>query len=237
MASISARSALATGALKAPGRMLSIGQVLARLTPEFPDLVASKLRFLEDQGLVHPARTESGYRKFSAADLDRLRVILTMQRDHYLPLKVIRGILDDIDAGRRPQLPVSSAEPKDILTPPQRRWQREDLLRETGAMASLLDDAIATGLITAARDYGPEAVALMRALVELRRTGIEPRHLRALRLAAEREAELITSALTPLMRTPSDRAAVVDRANEVAGQLDRVRSSIVRAAIGRIGRP
>jgi DNA-binding transcriptional MerR regulator len=85
--------------------LLSIGQVLARLTPEFPDLTPSKLRFLEEQGLVSPARTESGYRKFGAGDLDRLRLILSMQRDYYLPLKVIRSYLDDLDAGLSPTLP------------------------------------------------------------------------------------------------------------------------------------
>ena len=85
--------------------LLSIGQVLARLTVEFPDLTPSKLRFLEERQLISPARTESGYRKFSPSDLDRLRFVLTMQRDHYLPLKVIRGYLDELDAGRPPALP------------------------------------------------------------------------------------------------------------------------------------
>ena len=85
--------------------LLSIGQVLARLSPEFPDLSPSKLRFLEERNLVTPSRTESGYRKFSPADLDRLRLVLSMQRDYYLPLKVIRSYLDDLDAGREPLLP------------------------------------------------------------------------------------------------------------------------------------
>src|SRR4051812_33746402 len=74
-------------------QMLSIGQVLARLSPEFPDLSPSKLRFLEERQLIAPSRTESGYRKFSSADLERLRFVLSMQRDYYLPLKVIRGYL------------------------------------------------------------------------------------------------------------------------------------------------
>ena len=85
--------------------LLSIGQVLAKLNPEFPDLTPSKLRFLEERQLVAPARTDSGYRKFSPSDMDRLRFVLTMQRDHYLPLKVIRGYLAELDAGRTPELP------------------------------------------------------------------------------------------------------------------------------------
>jgi len=78
--------------------LLSIGQVLARLTPEFPQLTSSKLRFLEVQGIVTPSRTESGYRKFSASDVERLRAALTLQRDHYLPLSVIREQLDEAEA-------------------------------------------------------------------------------------------------------------------------------------------
>lgn len=219
-----------------PSTLLSIGQVLARLVPEFSDLTPSKVRFLEDQGLVHPVRTESGYRKYSAADLDRLRLVLTLQRDHYLPHKVIRSYLDDIDAGRAPQMPVAAPAPQDVLSAPQRRLRREELLRETGASASLLDDAVATGLVAPAELYGSEVVSMMRELVELRRTGIEPRHLRTLRVNAEREADFIVSALAPLVRTSADRPAALERAGEVAGHLERVRASIVRAGIARLGR-
>lgn len=214
---------------------MSIGQVLSRLTPEFPDLTPSKLRFLEDQGLVHPTRTDSGYRKYSPSDLERLRLVLTLQRDHYLPHKVIRAYLDDIDAGRAPQIPVVTA-PVEIVAAPVRRLRRDELLRETGATASLLDDAVATGLFPPAELYGPEVVALMRELVELRRTGIEPRHLRTLRLNAEREADFIVSALAPLVRTPADRLAALERANELATHLERVRGAIVRAGVQRLGR-
>ena len=85
--------------------LLGIGQVLAKLQPEFPDLTPSKLRFLEEQGLVTPSRTAAGYRKFSPADVERLHLVLAMQRDHYLPLKVIRAHLEAIDAGDAPALP------------------------------------------------------------------------------------------------------------------------------------
>lgn len=185
---------------------------------------------------MHPVRTDSGYRKYSSTDLDRLRLVLTLQRDHYLPHKVIRGYLDDIDAGRTPQIPVVSAAPTEMVPAPPRRLRRDELLRETGAAASLLDDAVATGLIQPAELYGPEVVGLVRELVELRRTGIEPRHLRTLRVNAEREADFIVSALAPLVRTPSDRLAALDRANELAANLERVRSAIVRAGIQRLGK-
>ncbi|WP_164861708.1 MerR family transcriptional regulator, partial [Microbacterium sp. CPCC 204701] len=101
MPSASARERSASAGL------LSIGQVLARLSPEFPSLTSSKLRFLEVQGIVAPTRTESGYRKFSQADLERLRLALTLQRDHYLPLSVIREYLEDVDAGRDPATPTA----------------------------------------------------------------------------------------------------------------------------------
>ncbi len=103
--------------------LLSIGQVLAKFNPEFPDLSPSKLRFLEDRQLICPARTESGYRKFSPEDLDRLRFVLTLQRDHYLPLKVIRGYLDDMDAGRQPELPGVVQSPS--MLSGERRYSRE----------------------------------------------------------------------------------------------------------------
>ena len=89
-------------------KLYTIGQVLSVLKPEFGDLSPSKLRFLEDQGLVTPERTDAGYRKFSEPQIERLRIILTLQRDQYLPLKVIREYLDELDSGRQPLLPAAS---------------------------------------------------------------------------------------------------------------------------------
>jgi DNA-binding transcriptional MerR regulator len=215
--------------------LLSIGQVLARLTPEFPELTPSKLRFLEEQRLVSPARTESGYRKFCAADLDRLRLVLSMQRDHYLPLKVIRGYLDDLDAGRSPTLP-GGVTPGPSMLGAVRRLNRDELLREASASASLLHDAVAASIILPADYYGEDALGVLRALVELQRSGIEPRHLRGFRGAAERELGLIENALVPLARRKdaSSRAKAAEMAVEIAGQLEVVRSSLIRSALGRL---
>jgi len=214
--------------------LLSIGQVLARLTPEFPDLTPSKLRFLEEQGLVAPARTESGYRKFCAGDLDRLRLILSMQRDYYLPLKVIRRYLDDLDAGLAPTLPGGAVPGPSMLT--TRRFRREELVREAGASAALLHDAVSASIILPADYYGEDALQVLRSLVELQRSGIEPRHLRGFRGAAERELGLIESALVPLSRRkdPSSRAKAAETAVEIAGQLEIIRSSLIRSALGRL---
>jgi DNA-binding transcriptional MerR regulator len=216
--------------------LLSIGQVLARLTAEFPDVTPSKLRFLEERQLISPARTESGYRKFSSSDVDRLRFVLTMQRDHYLPLKVIRGYLDDFDAGRQPELPGAASLPMSSMLASGRRFQRDELVREAGATPQLLSDAVSASLIVAADVYGDDALSVLSALVELKRSGIEPRHLRGFRAAAERELGLIESALIPVARRKdaSSRAKAGELAREIAGQLEIVRSSLIRSALSRL---
>lgn len=219
-----------------PQPLLSIGQVLARLTAEFPDLTPSKLRFLEDRELISPARTESGYRKFSAADLERLRFVLTMQRDHYLPLKVIRGYLDELDAGRQPELPGGGAIIGASMLSTQRRLTREELVHEAGATPQLLGDAVTASLVVPAEHYGEETLSVLRALVELQRSGIEPRHLRGFRAAAERELGLIESALIPVARRKdaSSRSKAGELAREIAGQLEVVRGSLIRSALSRL---
>jgi DNA-binding transcriptional MerR regulator len=217
-------------------QLLSIGQVLARLNPEFPDLSPSKLRFLEEKGLVNPARTESGYRKFSGADVERLRVILSIQRDYFVPLKVIHSYLAELDAGREPVLPGGAKVAVPSMLPSERRLSRDELIREAGANAMLLQDAVSASLIVPADHYGDDALAVLKSLVELQRSGIEPRHLRGFRAAAERELGLIESALIPIARRKdaSSRAKAQELAREIAGQLEVVRSSLIRSALGRL---
>jgi DNA-binding transcriptional MerR regulator len=210
--------------------LLSIGQVLARLTPDFPDLTSSKLRFLEVQGIVTPSRTESGYRKFSPADIERLRVGLTLQRDHYLPLSVIREQLDEV--GAEP----TALTPPPSITPTPRRYRRTELLSAAGAGPQLLNDAISTGVITAQETYPEATVTLLRGLVALDRHGIEPRHLRALRQGADREVALIESALSALLRRTdaASRAKASELAPELASKIDEVRGLFVKEALARI---
>ncbi|MFS0854388.1 MerR family transcriptional regulator [Microbacterium sp. 179-I 3D4 NHS] len=210
--------------------LLSIGQVLARLTPEFPDLTSSKLRFLEVQGIVTPSRTESGYRKFSQADIERLRLGLTLQRDHYLPLSVIREQLDQAGGAG-----AALAPPPSIVQTP-RRYRREELLAAAGAGPQLLNDAISTGVVTAQETYPESAVALLRGLVALDRHGIEPRHLRSLRQGAEREVALIESALSTLLRRTdtASRGKAAELAPELAAKIDEVRGIFVKDALARV---
>jgi len=230
-----ARSAQQRTGSRSATPLLSIGQVLAKLTPEFPDLTPSKLRFLEAERLVSPARTESGYRKFSHADIERLRFVLTMQRDHYLPLKVIRVQLEDFDAGRTERLAAPPRVGGSMLAS-ERRLTRADLLRESGATAQLLADAVSHSLLPAADAYGEESVALLRALAELARYGLEPRHLRGFRAAAEREVTLIDQALEPLRRRKEAgaRARAAETGREIATRFEQVRSALIRSALDRL---
>ncbi|MDQ0725040.1 MerR family transcriptional regulator [Microbacterium sp. W4I20] len=212
--------------------LLSIGQVLARLTPEFPDLTSSKLRFLEVQGIVSPSRTESGYRKFCAADIERLRLGLTLQRDHYLPLSVIREQLDEAEAGGESNSLVAPPS----IAPTPRRYRRAELLAAAGAGPQLLNDAISTGVITAQESYPEATVTLLRGLVALDRHGIEPRHLRSLRQGAEREVALIESAMSSLLRRTdaASRAKASELAPELATKIDEVRSLFIKDALSRV---
>lgn len=214
--------------------LLGIGQVLARLQPEFPELTPSKLRFLEEQGLVTPARTAAGYRKFSAPDVERIEFVLAMQRDHYLPLKVIRTHLEEIDAGRTPALPGATAVP---ARPAPTRLRRDELIRETGATGALLDEAVSAGLLAPAEHHGDDAVAVLRALVALRAAGIEPRHLRGIRIAAERESSLVERAIAPSRRPDAaDRARAAERALELARHLETLHHEALRLALARVTR-
>lgn len=227
------------GAAPARGRheaagLLSIGQVLARLTPDFPSLTSSKLRFLEVQGIISPRRTESGYRKFTSADLERLRLALTLQRDHYLPLSVIREYLDDLDAGRDPAPPPTNV-PRSIM-PTARRYRRDELLRTAGANAQLLNEALSMGLIAGSETYDEHALGILRALVALDRHGIEPRHLRSLKQSAERDVTLIESSLAPLRRRTdsTSRGRAAEIAPELARRIAEVREALIRDALDRL---
>jgi DNA-binding transcriptional MerR regulator len=194
---------------------MSIGAVLAALTPEFPDVTISKIRFLEAEGLITPERTSSGYRTFAPDDVERLRYILTAQRDRFWPLKVIAEALDQLDRGlepgpgdlapSRPQVPAPPADPD---LPGASALRRRSSLRMTDVelrQAAGLDkptfDALSTfGLLRpdSSGHYGEPSLAVARASGALAAYGIEPRHLRAFRTAADREIGLVQQVLSPI---------------------------------------
>jgi DNA-binding transcriptional MerR regulator len=215
------RTGLGHGHRAVPVRAnVGIGQVLAELRPEFPDISPSKIRFLEAEGLVTPARAESGYRRFAVADIERLRFILTAQRDEYLPLRVIKQRLDALDG-------VISPEP-DAVT-------RSELLEVTGADEDILAELEDYGLVRRARHYGTEAVGVVRAAVALREYGIQPRHLRAVKAAAEREVSLVEQVVAPLARQKGSREPALRAAREVAGHIARLHATLVEDGLNEAG--
>ncbi|MET0864278.1 MAG: MerR family transcriptional regulator, partial [Nakamurella sp.] len=183
---------------------LSIGAVLNRLKPEFPDLAISKIRFLESEGLVTPHRTPSGYWQFSHSDVQRLRYVLAAQRDHYLPLRVIKDQLDAIDRGLEPGTPearlpraltvAAGPSPSDFAGSVPVRMNRAELLAQSGLTATSLAELEQFGLISAGPGgyFDADSVLVAGTAAELLAVGLEPRHLRSFRTAADREATLIT---------------------------------------------
>jgi len=199
---------------------VGIGQVLAELRPEFPDISPSKIRFLEAEGLITPARAESGYRRFAVADIERLRFILTAQRDEYLPLRVIKSRLDTMEG-------IAAPEP-DAMT-------RSELLEMTGADEDLLAELEDYGLVRRARHYATEAVGVVRSAVALREYGIQPRHLRAVKAAADREISLVEQVAAPLARQKGSREPALRAAREVAGHIARLHATLVEDGLNEAG--
>jgi DNA-binding transcriptional MerR regulator len=220
---------------------MSIGEVLAHLRADFPDTTISKLRFLEAEGLVEPQRTPAGYRKYTWADLVRLRYILTAQRDHYLPLRVIREHLAAIDRGEAPSGPrpslVSVPPPADTgpEAPDESRLTRADLLGRTGASEDVLHDLERHGLVAAAPGgwYGPEAVEVVEVAGLLAEYGLQARHLRAYRAAADREVGLLAQVVAPMAHSsgPAAQARAAETVRELSGLTRRLHAALVRAGL------
>ncbi|HEY0937888.1 MAG TPA: MerR family transcriptional regulator [Trebonia sp.] len=199
--------------------------MLDELSPEFPDISPSKIRFLESEGLIQPLRSSSGYRRFSAADIKRLRFILTVQRDEYLPLRVIRERLDALDGAADGG---SGAVPAVAMT-------RSELLAAAGAAEELLAELEDYGLIRRARSYGPQALSVLRSATLLGEHGIQPRHLRVVKAAADREAALVEQAVAPLARQKGSREPALRAARDLAGHIARLHATLVEDGLGEAG--
>ncbi|MGC5616230.1 MerR family transcriptional regulator [Georgenia sp. Z1491] len=219
--------------------VMAIGQVLAVLKDEFPAMTLSKLRYLEDQDLVRPHRAPSGYRKYSRADVERLRFALAAQRDAFLPLRVIRDQLDDLDAGRGVQDPTLArlvARDGQVVTPSAgSRMTTVELADATGASVSDVEALVEAGLVGAdARGRHPgSAVPVVVAATALGRLGVDPRHLRTVRQAAEREAGTIAAALAPLRagRSGADLERAHASAREMGELYAQLHAELLRRAI------
>jgi hypothetical protein len=209
-----------------------IGEVLAQLSGEFPDVRISKIRFLESEGLIEPARSPSGYRRFSRHDVQRLRYILTAQRDHYLPLRVIKERLDSPDGGAELPPRAGSLPARGTLL------GRGELLEAAGIDPERLDELEEFGLIRRrGRQYGQDALAVARLVAELGAFGVQARHLRAVKAAAERETSLIEQVVAPLLRprSPGATERAGQTAREIAALSIRLHAALVEAELGQAG--
>ncbi|MGA9872502.1 MAG: MerR family transcriptional regulator [Rhodococcus sp. (in: high G+C Gram-positive bacteria)] len=233
---------------QSPGGM-SIGSVLDRLRPDFPDVTISKIRFLEAEGLISPERTPSGYRRFSVADCERLRYVLTAQRDQYLPLKVIKEQLEAIDSGvarvesadpapRKPRaLHVAPGEvsPEEFLADREVRVSKSDLMSSAGIDDTFMTELVRAGLLVPGQAgfYDEASVTLARTAHAMSQFGLEVRHLRAFKLAADREAGLVAQIAGPVAKGRD--AGARDRAEEMIRELAALsltlHTCLVKAAV------
>lgn len=230
----------------------SIGQVLELLRSDFPGLSIPKIRFLEDKGLIKPERTPAGYRKFGAEDVERLRYILRMQRDHYLPLKVIGEHLDAIDRGLEPP-PIESVVPtvptvalaadglpsaESFRSRSDLRVSRRELLKIAEIEEELLRELELYGLVAAipgTAHFDVDALVVATTARDLATYGLEPRHLRAFKTAADREVGLVEQVVAPL-RKGRDTAAAAraeDTQSEIAALSMRLHATLVKTGLRR----
>ena len=228
---------------------MSIGAVLDVLRPEFPDVTISKIRFLEAEGLVTPERSASGYRRFTAYDCARLRYVLTTQRDHYLPLKVIKAHLDAQPDGELPEAAGFAFAPPRLATvagqhdnsaaaavaPTRVRLSREDLLERAGVDDALLSTLAKAGVVIAGRGglFDEHDVVILQCAKALADFGVEPRHLRAFRSAADRQSDLIAQIAGPVGKggKTGARDRADDLAREVAALAITLHTALVKSAV------
>jgi DNA-binding transcriptional MerR regulator len=221
---------------------LSIGEVLVALKPEFPDVTISKIRFLESEGLIAPDRTESGYRKFYEQDVDRLRQILRLQRDEYLPLKVIKDRLREGSNGppssqaTSEPAPAPAPEPADDVAAPVTDVQMtpEELAQSIGVDVGLVEELRSFGLLHArtaggAYLYDGESLVILRILKDFIRYGVEPRHLGMYRHFADREADFFHRIVLPVLRQRNPDAR--KNATETLTDLTRISRQLKQALL------
>ena len=227
---------------------LTIGEVLAVLRDDFPDVTISKIRYLESEDLVHPQRTPSGYRKFSRADVSRLRYVLTAQRDHYLPLRVIKEHLEALDRGE--PLPAgagggrgrpAAGRPRTATTAGVPPLTAEQFARAAGLEPEQLADCVQFGLLATDADGRHPAgdLPVARAAAGLARHGIEPRHLRVYRTGVEREAGLVEQLVAPVLRARSEeaRTRATEKLRELAALSAQLHTALLEARLRDLLRP
>lgn len=224
---------------------LGIGKVIDELRSEFPELSITKIRYLESEGLIVPERTPSGYRKFSYRDVERLRFILRKQRDEFWPLKNIRQVLEDMDRGVVPPEQVwgTVTVPTMVLGTDglptsetflegrsQIRLSRADLLESAGISGDLLDSIEQYGLIRRRPSqtyYDGHALTVAAVVAEFADLGLEPRHLKIFRTAADREIGLFDQIVSPVAKQ-HDKARTAELTGAIAALAVRLHTVLVK---------
>ncbi|WP_418276828.1 MerR family transcriptional regulator [Isoptericola jiangsuensis] len=210
---------------------MRISDVLAQLGGDFPAVSHSKLRFLEEQGLITPVRTGAGYRQYSPADVERLRFVLAEQRDSYLPLKIIKERLAAMDAGEPAPVPSPRPAPQQGAATSRRRWTVDLVAEATGTSPEFVRSLVDAGLLReTAGTLGADAADVVRITARLAEHGIEPRHLRPLRTSADRHVDLVDQVVAPYRSQQAEqgRAHAHELADELGDLLARLHTSWIR---------
>jgi DNA-binding transcriptional MerR regulator len=221
---------------------LSIGEVINLLRDEFADVTVSKVRFLENQGLIRPGRSPSGYREFEASDIERIRYILRQQRDHFLPLKVIKSKLTAWERGEEPTVaPPAGAPAEAYFASSGVRMSSDELARTAGVPAELVAKLVDSGVLEPSEgpegsEFSDDDLAIARAAHRLADRGFEPRHLRSVQLGANREADLLAQLTGPLLRhpSPSSRRQAAEILADGAQAIRDLQDALLRAQLRRL---
>lgn len=222
---------------------LSIGEVINRLRDEFPDLTVSKVRFLEGKGLIDPERSPSGYRMFGEDDVNRIQYILREQRDHFLPLKVIKSKLTAWERGEEvTTAPESGPPPETYFGGSGVSMTKDELARSSGLTRRQINELVDHGVLAPLTLRGGKEVfrdddlAIARAGYRLLSRGLETRHVRALRLAADRETDLLAQLVGPLLRhrNPDNRRRAAEILADTAQAGAELQEGIVRSRLRRL---
>ena len=211
-------------------KLHTIGRVIEILKVDFPDLSPSKIRFLEEQGLINPLRTDAGYRKYSDSLVERIKLVLELQRDQFLPLRVIKSYLDDLDSGKQPTLPTGTRRPS-----VNRKFSKLELVAESGINETLLAEAQSSTLI-GSEPFEFSDIEIARSLVQLSRFGISARHLRGIKTDADRNLGLIQGVVASVkkQRDPAAKSRAASYAAEIESNFAIIRSELIRAVIDKI---
>ncbi len=222
-------------------RMLTIGSVVDRLRAEFPDISVSKLRYLEEQGLVTPRRTKSGYRLYTQDDFARLVRVLGMQRDEYLPLKVIRRELERSPASQLPSARQGLRKTDLVDAGEGREYTAEEVQQLTGADSGLLSELedyelVHARQVSGVRRYSETDTGIVAAAAQLAQLGLRPKNLRVVKSAVDREIGLIEQVLLPALRShrPERRREGLDQLEDIIQSSAQLRQLLLARGVRRL---